>query len=134
MIASLLSAVVLMLPPVPGAYNTVVRPWNVSQTVCRPGYSASVRPPTSYTSALKVKQLAQFRYADQNPTHYQEDHLVSLSLGGSPRSPRNLWPEPWRQARRTDRLESQWHRDLCAGRVGLRAVQRLEVRYKRSHG
>ena len=29
---------------------------------------------------------------------YQEDHLISLELGGNPTDPRNLWPEPYPRA------------------------------------
>src|SRR5216683_2609243 len=32
---------------------------------------------------------------NKTPAHYEEDHLVSLELGGHPRDPRNLWPERW---------------------------------------
>jgi hypothetical protein len=27
--------------------------------------------------------------------HYEEDHFISLELGGHPRDPKNLWPEMW---------------------------------------
>jgi hypothetical protein len=50
-------------------------------------------------------------------THYEEDHLVNLELGGAPRSTRNLWPERWSQARRDDNgIEASLHRKLCRGR------------------
>jgi hypothetical protein len=42
--------------------------------------------------------------------------------------------QPASQARRDDRLESGWHRDLCAGRLTLRAAQRAELASKRTHG
>jgi hypothetical protein len=28
-----------------------------------------------------------------NPKDYEEDHLISLELGGAPRDPKNLWPQ-----------------------------------------
>jgi len=31
-------------------------------------------------------------YVDKAPSHYEEDHLISLELGGNPRDPKNLWP------------------------------------------
>jgi hypothetical protein len=56
--------------------------------------TSSVRPPVSYTNALKRRQIVSYGYADRDPAHYEEDHLVPLGLGGDPRSERNLWPEP----------------------------------------
>jgi hypothetical protein len=60
--------------------------------------------------------------------------MLSLSLGGSPYDTRNLWMEPRSQASRDDKLEAQWHGDLCAGRLTLRAAQRAELASKRTHG
>jgi hypothetical protein len=59
---------------------------------------------------------------------------ASVGAGGSPYDTRNLWMQPASQARRDDRLESGWHRDLCAGRLTLRAAQRAELASKRTHG
>lgn len=64
--------------------------------VCAPGYSRSVRPPAAYTTALKRRQLAAGYpgTAGRTAADVEEDHLVMLALGGDPRSPQNLWPEP----------------------------------------
>jgi len=32
---------------------------------------------------------------DKNPAHYEEDHFISLELGGNPHDAKNLWPEMW---------------------------------------
>jgi hypothetical protein len=45
-------------------------------------------------------------YADQNPPHYEDDHLISLELGGAPYSKKNLWPRPWSQAHKKDPREN----------------------------
>lgn len=65
-------------------------------TVCAPGYSRRVRPPASYTDTLKRSQLAAGYpgTAGLGSAQVEEDHLVMLALGGDPRSPANLWPEP----------------------------------------
>jgi len=34
-------------------------------------------------------------YVDKTPSHYEEDRLISLELGGNPRDPKNLWLEMW---------------------------------------
>jgi hypothetical protein len=31
-------------------------------------------------------------FKDKTLGHYEEDHLIPLAVGGSPRSPKNLWP------------------------------------------
>jgi hypothetical protein len=55
-------------------------------------------------------------------------------LGGAPRSNKNLWPEPWSQARKSDPRENAWHRMVCGGTLTLRQAQKLELAYKRAHG
>jgi hypothetical protein len=74
------------------------------------------RPDTSYTSGLKREQLAEWSYDDQNPRDYEEDHLISLELGGDPADPKNLWPEPYAGewgARTKDTLEGELGRRVC---------------------
>jgi hypothetical protein len=78
----------------PGAINPNVTEANVATTICKRGWTATVRPPSAYTSALKLVQIVEYGYSDRSPSHYEEDHLVPLELGGAPRDPRNLWPEP----------------------------------------
>lgn len=63
-------------------------------TICVHGWTKTVRPSDRYTDRLKERQILQYGYVDRNPRHYEEYHLIPLDLGGSPKSPRNLWPEP----------------------------------------
>jgi len=125
MIAALLAATILILPQVPGVY-------------VGPGCAGHpARPPSSYTSALKVQQIRELGYENTDPRAYQEDHLVSLSLGGNPTSPLNLWPQPWDQARRDDRIEYQLYLRACKGvgrSLSVREAVRWEKRWKRLHG
>lgn len=117
----------------PGAINSAATQENLSSTVCKPGWASSVRPPSAYTSALKVAQIFEYGYADKNPTHYQEDHLVPLELGGAPRDPRNLWPQPNTilladgttiGSDEKDDLEDELHDQVCAGTLTLSDAQR----------
>src|SRR5262249_10317692 len=78
----------------PGVLNPAVTQAAIASTICRRGWTATVRPPTSYTSALKLRQMALYGETGP-PSRYQEDHLISLELGGDPTDPRNLWPEPY---------------------------------------
>jgi hypothetical protein len=61
-------------------------------------------------------------------------HLVSLELGGAPRSKKNLWPEPRSQAHKSDPRENAWHKKVCNGTLTLRQAQKLELAYKRKFG
>jgi hypothetical protein len=78
----------------PGATNPDVTQATIGSTICVSGRTSTVRPPTSYTNPLKVQQIAQYGYSDTSTADYEEDHLIPLELGGSPRSTLNLWPEP----------------------------------------
>jgi hypothetical protein len=113
----------------PGALNRAVDQANIHRTICARGYSRSIRPPESYTERLKRSGIRLYGYADRRLRDYEEDHLVSLALGGSPTSPRNLWPEPhhviggWGSYAK-DRLEDRLHTLVCRGRVPLAQAQR----------
>jgi hypothetical protein len=78
----------------PGAINPEVTQATLGSTICRRGWTRTVRPPQAYTSALKRQQIREFGYADRRMGDYEEDHLIPLSLLGDPYNPRNLWPEP----------------------------------------
>jgi hypothetical protein len=69
-----------------------------------------------------------------NPHDFQLDHLVSLEVGGAPRSPDNLWLEPLGQAHRDDRMENQWRKKVCSGELTLAEGRRQEIDWKESHG
>jgi len=114
----------------PGAINPDVNQGNLNETICRKGgYTKSIRPPESYTSQLKRNQIRQFGFTDYRMRDYEEDHLISLELGGSPDSPKNLWPEPhhvmggWGSYVK-DKVENRLHTLVCHGRLSLAVAQR----------
>jgi hypothetical protein len=114
----------------PGAINSAVTQSNIHQTICVSGYTATIRPPSSYTTALKVQQLHN-GYAvagDMKTSDYEEDHLISLELGGAPSDPKNLWPEYYNSslgARVKDRVENALHSLVCKGIIKLKTAQKL---------
>jgi hypothetical protein len=117
----------------PGVLNAAVTQATIRSTICRRGWTATVRPPTSYTSALKLRQLA--AYGETGPTSaYQEDHLISLELGGDPTDPRNLWPEPYPRASAVDRIENDLNAQVCSGALSLVEAQRKETALKHDYG
>lgn len=108
----------------PGATNSAVTQATIGRTICKSGWTATVRPSSSYTNALKRRQLVEYGYADMKPSDYEEDHLVSLELGGDPRDPRNLWPERGPSPNPKDRVENLLHKRVCSDQMPLTEAQR----------
>lgn len=108
-------ALALIAALVPGA----VDPTATAAKVCTPGYTKTVRPPASFTNKLKRSQLS----PGTNLRLYEEDHRVPLEVGGAPRDPKNLWPEPWPDAHAKDALENRVHKKLCLGQISIRDAQ-----------
>ena len=121
----------------PGATNPNITQANIGQTICNPDRlqwsTRAIRPPVSYTNPLKAQQIREYGYGDTNLQAYEEDHLISLELGGSPTDPKNLWPEPYKAtvsdggARFKDRVENYLHDQVCTGKLSLQAAQRQIV-------
>jgi hypothetical protein len=117
----------------PGVLNPNVTQANIRSTICRHGWTATIRPPVSYTNALKVKQMRQYGETG-SPSDYQEDHLISLEMGGSPTDPRNLWPEPYPRASEMDQIENQLNSEICSGQLTLAQAQQREDTIKHTQG
>ncbi|MFL5282283.1 MAG: hypothetical protein ACJ8AW_15175 [Rhodopila sp.] len=113
----------------PGATNPEVTPDTIDNTICASGWTQTVRPPAQYTTQLKRQQIRQYGYADRKLRDFEEDHLIALGIGGAPRDPHNLWPEPrhpadgWTVAKK-DQLEVTLQKLVCAHRVPLAEAQR----------
>ena len=107
----------------PGAISPAVTQANISSTICRSGYTETVRPPESITEPEKEASLA--AYGDAGPLHeYEYDHLVPLELGGAVNDPRNLWPEPGGSPNPKDEVEDRLNELVCSGEMSLAAAQR----------
>jgi hypothetical protein len=117
----------------PGVLNPDVTQANIRSTICRHGWTDTVRPPTSYTNALKTKQMRQYREPGSR-SDYQEDHLISLELGGNPTDPRNLWPEPYPRASDVDKIENELNDQVCSGELTLAEAQQREDDLKHTQG
>jgi hypothetical protein len=114
----------------PGVLNSDVTQATVRSTICVPGWTATIRPPASYTTALKNRQKITYGEADIPNSGLEEDHLVPLELGGAPRDTANLWPEPrvayapaGRAAEDKDHEENALKKKVCADRLTLAAAQ-----------
>jgi hypothetical protein len=117
----------------PGVLNPDVTQATIRATICTHGWTRTVRPPVSYTNALKARQLAQYGLRGP-PSAFQEDHLISLELGGNPTDPRNLWPEPYPRAAAVDRIENELNAQVCTGSLTLAEAQRHESALKHASG
>jgi hypothetical protein len=117
----------------PGVLNPDVTPANIATTICRHGWTKTIRPPTSYTNDLKRKQMREYG-VDGALADYQEDHLISLELGGHPTDPRNLWPEPYPRASEVDSIENELHAKVCSGHLSLANAQQQESELKHRDG
>jgi hypothetical protein len=96
-------------------------------TICRPGYSASVR---DVPESEKNQVYAEYGITHRTTGQFEIDHLISLELGGS-NAIGNLWPElndhPHGYLNSKDILENRLHALVCTGKVSLRRVQTLIV-------
>jgi hypothetical protein len=117
----------------PGVLNPDVTQGNINSTICLHGWTKTIRPPTSYTNALKQKQMREYGIGG-SPSDYQEDHLISLELGGHPTDPRNLWPEPYPRASEVDSIENDLNARVCSGDLSLESAQLRESQLKHSDG
>jgi hypothetical protein len=115
----------------PGSTNPDVNQTNIKETICKSGWTATVRPSVSYTNKLKTEGIAQYGYHDSKLKDYEEDHFIPLEIGGNPTDPKNLWPEPYDTkvdaktmgARQKDKVEDLLKKQVCAGTITLQEAQ-----------
>lgn len=130
---SLAFGILLSSSPIsnPALPNPILTPGAIDSTktaaiLCAKGYTTkSVRPTAAYTNKLKRQQMKE-RGLHGRPADFEEDHCISLSLGGNPTDPRNLWPQPYLPrpgAREKDKLEDRLHKCVCEGKLTLKEAQ-----------
>jgi hypothetical protein len=109
----------------PGSVDPAVTQANIGSTICRSGYTGTVRPPESQTE--------QFKFSVAEPAYRRSgvsgelDHLVPLELGGS-NDATNLWVESGPLPNPKDAVENALNREVCDGRMSLRHAQVLIAR------
>ncbi|NKS56369.1 hypothetical protein GS504_01905 [Rhodococcus hoagii] len=114
----------------PGATNPKVTQATLQDTICRSGYTSSIRPPSNITGREKTANAQSYGYTG-SPADAEYDHLLSLELGGDPNDPRNLWVEPPSPDHKPgsgvnnpkDQVENKLHSLICSGQVTLDAAQ-----------
>ncbi|MEA2144827.1 MAG: hypothetical protein QOG59_414 [Solirubrobacteraceae bacterium] len=107
----------------PGASDPRVTQADIASTICRRGYTRSVRPPESVTYAEKRASMR--AYGDHGSSRrYEYDHLIPLELGGAPNDAHNLWPEPGASPNPKDALENRLREQVCDQALSLAAARR----------
>jgi hypothetical protein len=113
----------------PGAVNPKVTQDTIGDTICKPGYTKSIRPPVSITSVEKRGSAEAYGFTDRIGSA-EYDHLVPLEVGGDPNDPRNLWvepPDPGSESstvnNNKDKVEHQLHELVCSGGMPLATAQ-----------
>jgi hypothetical protein len=105
----------------PGSIDPAVTQANIGSTICRSGYTKTVRPPEAQTERFKF-DVAYPAYGERGSVKTELDHLVSLELGGS-NDAANLWPESPPTPNPKDKIENALNDAVCSGRVTLAAAQ-----------
>jgi hypothetical protein len=90
--------------------------------LCPVAHTKLIRPPASYTDALKRVQMRAYGDTGSSAT-FEEDHLIPLALGGAPRDPQNLWPQPHSSPNEKDTVEGAAHDAVCTGKITLPDAQ-----------
>jgi integrase len=111
----------------PGSTDARVKQSNIASTICRRGYTATVRPSVGVTEPIKRERIAAYGVPANQQSTVVLDHLVPLQLGGSSQDAANLWPEPTTgsaTASMKDAVESYLNGEVCGGRMQLADAQR----------
>lgn len=108
--------------------NPVVTQANLVTTICQPGWTEKVRPPTSYTGPIKSALIAGLPASSPHlASAYELDHWIPLELGGAPADPANLVLQLRTgfggHAEEKDAEENQLHRKVCSGALTLTAAR-----------
>jgi hypothetical protein len=106
----------------PGSIDPAVTQGNIRSTVCRFGWTRTVRPPEPQTEWFKFRVAYPAYGLGWKTTEL--DHLVPLELGGS-NDATNLWPESPPSPNPKDNVERTLNRAVCDGRVTLATAQQV---------
>ncbi len=111
--------------PDPACTPGAVRTTDIN-SICHGGSTKQFRPPVTYTEPLKQQGIIEYGYTDTSLSSYEEDHLISLELGGDGYSPQNLWPEPHTgdfNSFQKDQVENWLHKQICSGAIPVADAQ-----------
>jgi hypothetical protein len=104
--------------------NPEVTQATIGQTICVPGWTKTVRPPTSYTNRIKKRLIRKLELPPELLVDFELDHRIPLALGGAPSDPQNLLLQEWDEATEKDAVEACLARAVCAGTISLDEARR----------
>lgn len=88
--------------------------------ICRPGFSATIRPPFEVTNAIKKRLMREKGIPLSEIHEWRLDHICPLELDCPPLAPSNLQLQRKAEAEMKDRLlENPTKWEYCAGRISL---------------
>ncbi len=108
----------------PGATNPAVTQDTIASTICRAGWTATVRPPVAVTDAIKAASARAYGIAPG--TRGELDHEIPLEVGGDPGSAddvANLWFEVGPIPNPKDQVEGELNHAICGGLISLVTAQ-----------
>jgi hypothetical protein len=100
---------------------------NIHNTICRKGFTKTIRPAVVYTNGVKFKLMREAGVPEEDADKYELDHIVPLAVGGHPRKLANLMLQPYEGtlgARQKDRLELKLQNMVCNDELDLATAQR----------
>jgi hypothetical protein len=107
-----------------GMVNPNVTQANIADTICRRGWTRTMRPSRDETDAIK-RNLAYDQGVEAR--NLELDHVMPLVLGGAPADLHNLVLQPWTgacNAHQKDELDGELGKAVCMGSVELVEVLR----------
>lgn len=127
------------------ALNPAVTQASASATICKGGYTKTIRPAHADIKAIKREAMLLAGQASSPPSAYQMHRIIPMELGGSPLDPSNLELRPISFEKSPDgillrEIGSELKRQACSGQLSLSEAQNemlrrwSEVRRSASHG
>lgn len=105
------------------ALNPDVTPETIQQTICRKGYTKTIRPSSTYTNGIKFRLMRGAEIDESLANKYALDHIIALAIGGSPGSLENLQLMTAKENSRKARIEVKLQCLVCTGQVPLDVAQ-----------
>ena len=114
----------------PGVADKAVTQRNIKSTICKPGYTKTVR---NVPSSMKKRVYGRYGLTGNNTGYCmvkegcEIDHLIPLELGGN-NNIENLWPQPYTglwNAHMKDALENTLNARVCSKKMTLVIAQQV---------
>lgn len=99
--------------------NPAVDQSNIHNTICKVGWTKTVRPPQETTEQIKAERLAKMGRPLSDARLFELDHIIPLELGGHPIAASNLQMQLWPEAHEKDLVENCLRAKVCSGWLKL---------------